>query len=139
MDKEQFRITNDNHEIILHLDQVQQLMQQVYWAKERDMGTIEKAVKNSNCYAIFDNNNHRMVAFTRTITDYATMYYLADVIVDQQYRGSGLGKKLVECVVNDTKLNGLYGLLLTEDAQGLYKKYGFGESPETCMFHPKTK
>ena len=75
-----------------------------------------------------------MVAFARVITDYATMYYLCDVIVDEKYRGNGLGKMLVDWIANkEDKLKGQYGVLLTSDAQGLYSQFGFSEYEKSCM------
>lgn len=50
------------------------------------------------------------------------------------YGGSGLGKMLVDWIVNkDDRLKGQYGMLLTSDAQGLYSKYGFTEYEKSCV------
>ncbi|OXM15804.1 GNAT family N-acetyltransferase [Paenibacillus herberti] len=35
----------------------------------------------------------------RVITDDVTFFYLCDVYVDEEYRGEGIGKKLVEWIV----------------------------------------
>jgi GNAT superfamily N-acetyltransferase len=37
----------------------------------------------------------RQVGFARVVTDYATMYWLCDVFIEEEYRGKELGKKLV--------------------------------------------
>ena len=67
------------------------------------------------------------------ITDYATMYYICDVIVDERHRGKQIGKTLVNWIVSEEKLKGMYGMLLTSDAQGLYSQYGFSEYQQSCM------
>ena len=59
------------------------------------------------------------------ITDYATTFYLADVIIDESHRGDGLGKTLVSYILARPKYAGLRGILVTKDAHGLYEKYGF--------------
>jgi len=42
------------------------------------------------------------------------------------YRGKGLGKWLMECVVSHPRLRGLRRwTLLTRDAHGLYSQFGF--------------
>lgn len=62
------------------------------------------------------------------LTDYATTYYLADVIIDESHRGRGFGKQLIEYITSYPPLSGLWGILVTKDADGLYSKYGFGDS-----------
>ena len=44
-----------------------------------------------------------------------------------------LDKTLVNWIVSEEKLKGLYGMLLTSDAQGLYSQYGFSEYQQSCM------
>ncbi len=84
---------------------------------------------------IMDCNKNLLVAFARVITDYATLYCLEDVIVDESYRGRGLGKKLVGYVTEcEKRLKGQFGVVLTRDAQTLYSKYGFKEYYDTCMY-----
>ena len=62
------------------------------------------------------------------VTDYATYGYLEDVFVVEGYRGQGLDKWLLECVMVHPALQGLrrFGLV-TRDAQGLYQQFGFRE------------
>lgn len=109
-------------------------MQQSYWAKERTLEKIEKSIEGSLCFAFFDTESDQIVAFARVVTDFATMYYLCDVIVDNRHRGKGLGKMLVNQIAyEDERLKGLYGILLTSDAQELYLQYGFSEYQKSCM------
>lgn len=85
--------TNDNEYILQHIQDIHNLLKQAYWANNRDVETIRTSIENSYCFAIVDKDVDTIVAFARVITDFATMYYLADVIVDEQYRKIGLGKK----------------------------------------------
>lgn len=125
-------ITNDKEIIYSHLLEIKKLLERSYWANKRDVETIKLSIEHSVCYGILDVERDCLVAFARVITDYATMYYLTDVIVDEQYRGQGLGKQLVKSVTDSEILKG-YGLLTTKDAQNLYSQYGFEECPELCM------
>lgn len=124
----------DQGEILKKSGDVQELLAQTYWAKTRDIDTIERSIKNSICYAVLDKTKDKVIAFARTVTDFATMYYLCDVVVDEKYRGKGVGKKLVEWIMqSEAKNTEKYGLLLTRDAQKFYEQYGFSEFKETCM------
>jgi N-acetylglutamate synthase-like GNAT family acetyltransferase len=124
----------DNQVILDHITDIKMLLEQTYWANERTYEVIQRSIKHSICFAILDEANNRIIAFARVVTDYSTMYYLADVIVDEAYRGKGLGKALLErIVVNEKELHNRYGMLLTSTAEKLYSRYGFKETKATCM------
>lgn len=126
-------IIDDKQQIISHISDLFELLSQTYWAKNRPKEIVYTMIQNSLCFAAFDEE--KMVAFARVITDYATMYYINDVVVNREYRGCGLGKRLIERIVNDERLLG-YGLLLTKDARKLYEKFGFSDCPEICLYCP---
>ena len=65
------------------------------------------------------------MGFARVVTDYSTFSWLCDVFTDPKHRGKGVGKQLVEAVVNHESLRktGLM-ILATRDAHGLYSRYG---------------
>ena len=72
----------------------------------------------------------------RAVTDLTTFAYLADVFVQEDYRGRGVAKWLMECVMAHPSLQGFRRwTLVTRDAQSLYQKYGFQvvERPERWM------
>lgn len=118
-----YRIVEDINEI--KLDDIVRLLRTTYWAEKRPVENIEKSVKNSKCYGLYIAENANLVGFARIITDYATNYYLSDVIIDEEYRSRGLGKALVSHIVSSPELQGLRGILVTRDAQKLYSQYGF--------------
>jgi N-acetylglutamate synthase-like GNAT family acetyltransferase len=70
------------------------------------------------------------------ISDYATYAYIGDVFVLDSYRGGGLGKMLMQCIMQHPRLQGLrrWGLA-TRDAHGLYRQFGFTtlQTPERHM------
>ncbi|HYF84310.1 MAG TPA: GNAT family N-acetyltransferase [Clostridia bacterium] len=114
------------------------LVNKAYWAKYRTKEQIEKSIKNSLCFGVYDAG--RQVGFARAVTDYSVMYWLCDVFVDEEYRGQGIGKFLVEFIVNHPDLMHLNGTLCTKDAQGLYQRYGFVvPSPETNTYMAKRR
>ncbi|HLJ57063.1 MAG TPA: GNAT family N-acetyltransferase, partial [Chthonomonadaceae bacterium] len=78
----------------------------------------------------------RQVAFARVVTDYATFAWLCDVFVEEEFRGRGLGKALVETALAHPALQGLRRwLLATADAHVLYRQHGFVDltAPERWM------
>ena len=101
-----------------------QFLASSYWAKGIPAATIEKSLEHSLCFALLDGD--RQVGFARVMSDRATFAYLADVFVLPGYRGRGLAKWLVECVLSHPDLQGLRRwMLATRDAHGLYERCGF--------------
>ena len=132
--KENWQMTDDKIMIRKHCEEIRKLLDQSDWANDRKIEVIRKSIEQSLCYAIFDVETEVMVAYARVITDYATMYYLCDVIVDEKYRGNGLGKMLVDWIVNkEEKLQGQYGVLLADSTQDLFSRFGFSECKKSCM------
>lgn len=67
----------------------------------------------------------RQVGFARVVTDYAVFGFIADVIVEEEFRGLGLGKFLVKILCEHPDIPVQTLVLRTEDAHGLYERYGF--------------
>ncbi len=111
------------------------LSTQAYWAIDRPLQVVQKAIENSYCFGILDGS--KQVGFARVVTDFATFAWLCDVFIVPEYRGLGLSKWLVECVVNDSEIRNIRRFLLaTRDAHSLYKEYASFENlrnPERWM------
>ena len=110
------------------------LSTQSYWAREIPLEIVLKSITNSICFGIYKDT--RQIGFARWITDGATFGYLADVYVEEEFRGQGLSKKLMTIMLFHEELQGLRRYMLaTQDAHGLYSQFGFAplESPESMM------
>ena len=109
----------------IKVEEVERLLKMTYWADTRPIEKIRMSKDNSECYGLFIEGIDQLVGFARVITDYATTYYLCDVIIDNEYQHNGLGKALVSHIASMPKYAELRGLLVTKDAHGLYEKYGY--------------
>ena len=112
-------------------EDIARLLKMTYWAGKRPTETIEKSMRNSACFGIRIEEDRKLIGFARVISDYATTWYLCDVIIDPEYREQGLGKALVSHITE--KFSGMRGLLLTRDAHGLYAQYGFASADGRAM------
>ena len=110
------------------------LCYQSYWAQGRTIEAVRKSIDNSLCFGVYDKDDH-FVGFARVITDYIVFAYLLDLFILESHRGRGLGKSLVNHIVNDESLENVRWLLDTKDAHQLYQKFGFREPafPEKLM------
>jgi GNAT superfamily N-acetyltransferase len=104
-----------------------------YWAAGRPLEVVRRSIEGSLCFGLYHQG--QQVGFARVVTDRATFGWLADVFVLEDYRGQGLSKWLVGCIVDHPDLRGLRRLLLgTRDAHGLYERFGFRPLPEPERF-----
>jgi GNAT superfamily N-acetyltransferase len=105
-----------------------------YWSNQRPQAVIEKSLKHSLCFGVYENQTQ--IGFARVVTDHATFAYLADVFILESHRGHGLGRWLVQTILEHPDLQGLRRwMLATRDAHGLYAKFGFVplENPDRYM------
>lgn len=119
----------------LDLDVIHEFLTNCYWAKGIPRGVVARSIENSLCFGIYDGSGAQ-VGFARVVSDLATVAYLGDVFVLESHRGRGLSKWMMECIMQHPALQGLRRwILLTRDAHGLYKQFGFAPiaAPERYM------
>lgn len=120
--KDDFTITTERQKI--DLNYVHGFLARSYWAEGIPIETVRRSVEGSICFSVLYLN--QQVGFARVITDEATFAYLADVFIDEKFRGKGLSKWLMDIIVSYPSLQGLRRFILaTRDAHGLYSQFGF--------------
>lgn len=148
VEKNNYLISTDKSKI--DIDYVHSFLTQSYWSPGVPIQVVKKAMEGSLSFGIYDNDTQilpagrqalpagRQVGYARMITDKATFGWLADVFIDEGYRGRGLGKWLVEMILAHPDLQGLRRILLaTKDAHKLYEQCGFSpiNNPERFMIY----
>ncbi len=108
----------------LRLEEIHAFLKNAYWCKNIPKSILRKSIKGSICFGVYYKK--RQIGFARVVTDKATFGYLADVFILPEYQGLGLGKWLVETILNYPKFKYFRSWsLATKDAHGLYAKFGF--------------
>ncbi len=110
------------------------LSEEAYWALGRTMAVVEKTVETSLVLSLFTHAGVQ-VGLARWVTDGTTFAWLADVFLDPEYRGRGLGRFLIATAlehpdVRDVKRR----LLVTSDAHEFYRSFGFHELSEPARW-----
>ena len=128
----EYEISTDAHR--LNVEVIHRfLAEDSYWSPGIPRSIVERAIANSLCFGVY----HRaaQVGFARVITDKSTFALLADLFILEAHRGKGLSKWLMRCIVGHEDLQGLRRLLLlTSDAHGLYRQFGFKELGNPSRF-----
>jgi GNAT superfamily N-acetyltransferase len=112
------------------------LANESYWAQGRPHDVVQRLVENADrVVGVYDGD--RQIGFARAFTDGATLAYLADVYVLDEYRGRGLGVELVREMIDNGPYAHLGWILHTRDAHGLYRKFAFAEPDERVLERPR--
>jgi GNAT superfamily N-acetyltransferase len=129
--QENYLVSTDDS--LLQLDVIHHNLGLTTWAAGIDEATVRTAVANSLNFGLYDSG--RQIGYARFITDHATFAYMADVFVVDDYRGKGLGRWLVECMLEYPGVERYRRLLLaTTSAAWLYEKLGFTTPDNPKLF-----
>ena len=118
----------------IDLQQLHQLLQVgAFWAKERTMEGMEIAISNSNpVVTVWDEK--RLIGFARATSDGVYRAAIWDVVIHPDYRGRGLGRKLVETVLTHPNVNRVERVYLTTTNQkSFYERIGFRKNETNTM------
>ena len=116
------------------LNQLQALLKVgAFWAKERSIEDLSVAVANSSpVVSVWDGE--RLIGFARAISDGIYRATIWDVVIHPDYRGAGLGRKLVETVLSHPRMSRVERVyLMTTHQQRFYERIGFECNSSTTM------
>ncbi len=81
------------------------LSTKAYWCLNIPKDKVQTSIHNSLCFGVYEDK--KQIGFARVITDFATIAYLGDIYILEEYRGFGLSKWLMEIVMNHQDLQEL--------------------------------
>jgi ribosomal protein S18 acetylase RimI-like enzyme len=104
-----------------------------FWAKGRTLEGLGIAIANSEpVITLWDEQ--RLIGHARATSDGIYRATIWDVIVHPDYRGGGLGRKLVQTVLAHPKLSNVERVyLMTTNQQKFYQRIGFEQNGTTTM------
>lgn len=102
------------------------LASEAYWGRWRQRADVERQLDSAwRVVGVYETATGRMVGFARAVSDGVALAYLADLYVSADARGHGLGKALVQVMVDDGPGADFRWMLHTSDAHELYGRFGF--------------
>ena len=108
----------------LDMNAVHDFLARSYWAKTRPHEYTDAAFANSLVFGLYEGS--RQVGMARVVTDFIIVAYLCDVFIHEDFRRHGLGKWLMQTMLEHPDLLHVRRwLLATDDAHGLYQQFGF--------------
>jgi GNAT superfamily N-acetyltransferase len=111
------------------------LSNESYWARGRTRQDVERGIREAaRVVGLYDDT--RQIGFARVISDGVRVSHLCDVYVLTEYRGHGFGVELVREAVDNGPHAKLAWTLVTRDAHGLYRRFGFSAPDGRVMQRP---
>ena len=99
-----------------------------WWKDNNDLERIAPLIKRTFAFLIaVDRRMGRGIGMGRIISDTLSDAYIQDVVVLPEYRGKGIGKEILEKLVNHCRKRGLgwIGLIAEEGTENFYLPLGF--------------
>ncbi|MEB3166230.1 MAG: GNAT family N-acetyltransferase [Cyanobacteriota bacterium] len=102
---------------------------ETFWASDRRLRDLDRMLRGSAA-AVSAWEGDRLVGFGRATSDGAYRAVLWDVVVASDHKGQGLGRRLVECLLQSPPLAGCERVyLMTTNSAGFYERLGFTAIP----------
>ncbi|MFZ5967078.1 MAG: GNAT family N-acetyltransferase [Bacillota bacterium] len=117
-------------------DKLITLFNQTGWNdKTRDMNRLKAMVENSQI-VVTAWDEEIMVGFARCTTDFVFNGQINNVVVDSKYRRKGIGKVLINKILNSSK-QVTYMLRGSIKNEGFYRALGFEDGPISLVYKRK--
>jgi predicted GNAT family N-acyltransferase len=111
------------------IQQLYELLQQTWWAKDRTRADVSTMLKNCMCFGVIETKTQNLVGYARVLTDELKYAFIFDVIAVEYHRGKGIGKMLMDAIIAYPKLKSIkyFELTCAPDMVAFYEKFGFSE------------
>jgi GNAT superfamily N-acetyltransferase len=119
--RDEFTISDDPKRV--NPEVVAGLLAKTYWGHKRSRPVVEKLIPKSFCFSL--SRNGEQIGFARVVTDFTVFSWLSDLVIDDGYRGKGLGKWFLKCILDHPEISGTQFVLQTTHSHDLYKNFGF--------------
>ena len=99
-----------------------------WWKDSYDPMVINNLIFGSFAFAVvYDKNIKKAVGMGRVLSDGVSDAYIQDLIILPNYRNLGLGRKLVDFLINQCKEKGVgwIGVIAEPGSEEFYKRLGF--------------
>ncbi|MBP2644977.1 MAG: GCN5-related N-acetyltransferase [Firmicutes bacterium] len=126
-EKEDFFISTDK--VMLDVALIHYFIStQTNWGEGRSREMMQTAMDNSAyCFGVYRKSidGYQQIGFARVVSDLATFGYIADVFILDEFRGKGLGRWLIQTIVEHPALKKLKRLTLFTRIPEFYRQAEF--------------
>ncbi|MGZ0165145.1 MAG: GNAT family N-acetyltransferase [Planctomycetales bacterium] len=108
--------------------EVHALIQQQWWGGNRSLEDVKLMAANTSLMlGLVEVSSGRLVGFCRVLTDFAFRATIYDVMVTEELKGHGLGKRLMDTLCNHPSLQRVSFIYLAcePELSSFYEPWGF--------------
>lgn len=117
-------------------DKLKTLFNEAGWSgKTDDINRLKTMVENSQI-VVTAWDEETMIGFARCTTDYVFNGQINNVVVDSKYRGKGIGKVLINTILDNSK-QVTYMLRGDIENEKFYRSLGFEDGPISLIYKRK--
>lgn len=110
---------------------VQKLLDQTEWAKSRQLDDLQNMLDHSVVVGAWSDET--LVGFARAFTDGQYRAFIEDVVVDEAWRKQGIGRGLMQALVQATAHFEEVSLFCEDHLLDFYTSLGFEPAPHNAM------
>ncbi|HET6883549.1 MAG TPA: GNAT family N-acetyltransferase [Pirellulales bacterium] len=119
------------------IEQLFELLEKQWGMKGRSLNDLRLTIQNSSVIVAFaEKDTGRLVACCRVLTDFVFQASVHGVIVAEDWRGRGLGRRLMDAVVYHPRLQHVRSTWLRcfPEMQRFYEMWGFAVPTDDVVF-----
>jgi ribosomal protein S18 acetylase RimI-like enzyme len=121
--------------VALDVNQVIELYKRTSLAQRRPIDkpdVFKKMIEHANLI-ISAWDGDKLIGMARSLSDFAYVTYLADLVVDKRYQRQGIGQKLIQQTQASIEAGSKIVLLAAPTANDYYPQIGFQNNPRAWI------
>jgi GNAT superfamily N-acetyltransferase len=130
-----FKIINELNEALF--EQLDDVIKTAYWTDSRNEKDYKKMIENTGYFVgVVDLDKNRLVGITRVLTDFTYIATIVDVIVHEDYRNFGIGKMMLNHIVDCKELKEVKNIELycKDELVPYYSQFGLKDMRNILNF-----
>ena len=110
----------------INYKELNELLGTIGW-KLDSISKLEKSIKLSWSWITARDEDNKLVGFVQVLSDGIKHAYILRMLVHKDHQGNGIGKKIMDELMEMLKEENLNPVLITKPKEeGFYEKFGFG-------------
>jgi len=127
----QYTINNKN---LPEVGELKGLFKQTSWAKNRSLEGVEKLLQKTEVFVVFrDTDTEQLIGFGRALSDGVYRALLDDIVIEASYRKRGLGKRIVQELLDQLQDVEQVFLNTKHELEDFYNELGFTKTNALTM------
>ncbi|WP_299213467.1 GNAT family N-acetyltransferase [uncultured Aquimarina sp.] len=123
-----------NNKKLPEVGELKDLFKQTSWAKNRSLEGVEKLLQKTEVFVVVrDTDTEQLIGFGRALSDGIYRALLDDIVIEASYRKRGLGKRIVQELLDQVQDVEQVFLNTKPELEVFYNEFGFTKTKALTM------